>query len=128
MEASVAAVEPLPLVPAIRTAGNLRSGCSRASSRTRMRERSNLCAGVSGQHGEFVDFNIVDRVVAKQLKIGAGVRQTRSLIAALSRRSIVILTLRLVFSLLLAGNTASGDENGAPKPSSKISLEPLGYA
>ena len=42
MEARVAAVEPLPLVPAMSTEGKLRCGLPSASQRTRMCARSNL--------------------------------------------------------------------------------------
>src|ERR1700674_695726 len=46
MDARVAAVEPLPLVPATSTAGKPFSGCPSAANSTRMCARSNLCAGV----------------------------------------------------------------------------------
>src|SRR4051812_44705711 len=45
MEASVAAVDPLPLVPAIKTDLNLVCGSPNELSRTRMCARSNLCDG-----------------------------------------------------------------------------------
>jgi hypothetical protein len=46
MDASVAAVDPLPFVPAINTLENRRSGFSSAASSTRMCPKSNLCDGV----------------------------------------------------------------------------------
>src|SRR5579863_7981371 len=46
IDASVAAVDPFPLVPAINTLGKARSGCCIAPSSTRICSRSNLCEGV----------------------------------------------------------------------------------